>query len=488
MQELRAAGKDIRPHRLKAEHSRLMYDMLRILRPSLHRMTARKNMVSTQREDVEQHAAIAIMKALENWDPQKATFSTHVHWQIRAELQALQWFEHPERRKLVLQQPLRFLELDRPYPSPEGHDSVTLADTLTAANAVEDVESSARRHIAMHYFERVFSNHIVKQMISSRAKSNDQEEIEKKQSLLMRNRWIYICKVLHMEDPKKIAERHGISRERVRQIVNEIDDGLRGQLPRCHSKTGEVTDVARQAAPEQIHQDWEGMLIGYYMETGIDTRLLNLEAPLPTRPQAEERHATTVVVEIGASTPDTHTGQPEEHPTNVVEIRRRTVAREIVDGARIAVAAGAMLMAMTANAGAQSRAVPPQAGQRQTSAAETAETADFVASPTTARTRPEVHPATGSVRPLAQVVTRKPSWGVRMATYERLDVLRKASIQERRAWSWINGLDAAYEGGGASGFQVVYGPLTREQAGGLCHEARRYEKPCSVVTYGTTRS
>jgi len=474
MQELRTTGKDMKPHRLRSEQSRLMYDMLRILKPSLHRIGARKHMTATLRDEIEQHAAIAITRAIDDWDPAIATFSTYVHWKIMAELQTLQWVEFPDRRKLVLQQPIKFMELDRPIRTGDETGEMSMVDMLEAANGEEDVECVAREYIALHGFERVFSHNIVKQMQAYRINQTDQQKIETKHAGLLRNRWIYICRVIHLETYETIAKRHNITRERIRQVINEIDDDLKGQLPRICKTTKEVIEATRPA-PESVHEDWEGMLISFYMETGIDSRLINTDVPLPTRPLDAAEPAITVVVE------EVETPAVED---NVVHITaRRPQQLSLFKGAGLAMAAGAMLV--SAAASAQSRAIPPSAAA-----------AEPVSQPAPAvrpLPGPKAAPTVRTVRPdalqdVAKLVTQRPSWGVQMQNYPKLDALRTAASREQRSWPWLRGLTVAYAGDASTGYRAVFGPLTRDQATGLCHEAKRSERPCNVVGYGTPRA
>lgn len=490
MQELTKFQPEMKPHRLRAEQSKLMYDMLRILKPSLHRLTSRKHMTVALRDEIEQHAAIAITRAIEDWDSEKATFSTYVHWKIMAELQTLQWVEFPERRKLMLQQPLRFLELDRPMRGSEGDDDFTLGQTLISANGEEDVESNAREHIAMHCFERVFSHYISKQMQAYRANQNDQQKIEIKQSGLMRNRWIYICRVIHMETYETIAKRHDITRERIRQVIKEIDDDLRGQLPRYCKKSDSVIHATRMP-PEDLHEDWDGMLISFYMETGIDSRLINRDSELPTRPVAEVVETVKVTVEEISDEQAVNDRVNENHvdaapANNVVElVRRRPQQLSLFQGAGLAIAAGATMMSAAANA--QSRALPPAAAIEASETA-TKRSADL---PKVSRILPKTPTRkmtrTFSPQALDKIVTARPAWGVGMGSYPKLDALRTDAIKQQRTWPWLNGLTVAYSQKGSDQYRAVFGPLTKEQANGLCHEAKRHERTCTVMNYGSAK-
>ncbi len=52
-------------------------------------------------EDAEQACAIALYRAASSYDPHRALFTTHINWQLRAELQALRHRLHGDQRRAV---------------------------------------------------------------------------------------------------------------------------------------------------------------------------------------------------------------------------------------------------------------------------------------------------------------------------------------------------------------------------------------------------
>jgi len=500
MLELSRNDKGLKPRRLAAEQDRMASEMHRILKPSIRRLASRKNMTRDIQDDIDQHTYIAICRALRDWNPDIATFSTHVHWKVRAELQTLQHFEFPDRRRLATPQRISFLELDRPYTGDDG-STYTMADYLIDETSEDMVESEARRHVAMHTFERVFSHGIAKQMQQYCINQTDQDKIAARRHSLMRNRWIYIRRTLGLETYEQIAQEYKVTRERARQIIIGVDKEMKGQLPRFCKDTNQVIAATRMP-PEDIHPSWDYMLIDFYMATGEDTRLFGREASMPTRvdsydfrPEVQisvqstqemlmefDRETVATVQEPVSAVPEPIAAVVE--PSNVIPmpVPRGRILRQATVGA----IAGAMLTAAVA-ANAQSRAIPPEA--QGTRPAEI--TVDPVARTHAApRSTPRVRASTrvAPIVAMTDIVVGRPSWGVRIANYASAQQARSQWTTETRGWQWLRGLRAAYiapVGAGTHG--VAFGPLSEAQAAGMCHEAKRYAKPCQVVRFGTER-
>lgn len=502
MVELNGDKHGLRPHRLNAERDRLAHEMHRILKPSIRRLTTRKNMTRDLQDDIDQHTFIAICRALSDWNPDIATFSTHVHWKVRAELQTLQHFEFPDRRRLATPQRISFLELDRPYTGDDG-STYTMADYLIDETAEDMVEAEARRHVALHTFERVFSHAIARQMQAYCINQTDQDKIAARRHSLMRNRWIYIRRTLGLETYEQIAQEYNVTRERARQIIISVDKEARGQLPRFCKEENQIVSATRMA-PEDVHPSWDYMLIDFYMATGEDTRLFGRNTPMPTRQDSydfrpevhvAQQDVTDMLAEItrplasDAKVPAPETEHAETlrtvHVDNVVRMpeRRKSVLRQ----AAISAIAGAMLTTAVA-ANAQSRAIPPETAP-MTQALPTPEgvpNPQRMSRPSPQRSRVEVQKAT--LTPIERITVSHPSWGVRIADYASAKQAQTGWTAERKSWGWLRGLRAAYipaSAGGSHG--VAFGPLSEPQAQGMCHEAKRHSKPCQVVRFGVER-
>jgi hypothetical protein len=499
MVELNGDSHGLKPHRLKAERDRLAHEMHRILKPSIRRLTTRKNMTRDLQDDIDQHTFIAICRALTDWNPDIATFSTHVHWKVRAELQTLQHFEFPDRRRLATPQRISFLELDRPYTGDDG-STYTMADYLVDETAEDLVESEAKRHVALHTFERVFSHAIARQMQAYCINQTDQDKISARRHSLMRNRWIYIRRTLGQETYEQIAQEYSVTRERARQIIITVDREARGQLPRFCKEENRVVPATRMP-PEDVHPSWDYMLIDFYMATGEDTRLFGRGTKMPTRTESYDfrpevhvapQDVTEMLAEIARPAevaPEVRSEDPQVVPAeirdNVVRMpdRRKGLMRQ----AAITAIAGAMLTTAVA-ANAQSRAIPPEApvAHPAQSVAEAGPAPTRSVRTEAVRTRTE--PSRRTLIAIESITVNQPSWGVRIADYATAQQAKAGWATEPRSWGWLRGLRAAYiapASGGTHG--VAFGPLSEPQAQGMCHEAKRHSKPCQIVRFGVQR-
>lgn len=494
MLELSRNEANLKPFRLKAEQDRLAFEMQRILKPSIRRLAARKNMTKDLQDEIDQHTFIAICRALRDWNPEIATFSTHVHWKVRAELQTLQHFEFPDRRRLAVPVKINFLELDRPYTGEDG-STCTMADYLVDESAEDSVEAAARHHIAMHTFERAFSHAIARQMQAYCINQTDQEKIAARRHSLMRNRWIYIRRTFCLETYEQIAQEYNVTRERARQIIIGVDDDMKGQLPKFCKKTNQVVPASRKP-PEDIHPSWDYMLIDFYMATGEDTRLFNRQAPMPTRvdeydfrPEVQivEQTDAEMLAEFERIEDEAPSIAPEIVPAPIDNVVKLPNLRGALRQASLGAIAGAMLTTAVA-ANAQSRAIPPEI--------ETARSASVTIEPTGkvqhVRRQPQQARGTSErsapVVDITRIMVGQPSWGIRIANYQSAQEARKEGNGERKNWQWLRGLRAAYISPDAAGMHgIAYGPLTEGQANGMCHEAKRLSKPCQVVRFGVER-
>lgn len=70
--------------------------------------------LSSPYEDGEQACAIALHRAAQSYDPRRAAFTTHMNWQIRAELQALRHRLHGDQRRAPHRLAAETLSLDDP--------------------------------------------------------------------------------------------------------------------------------------------------------------------------------------------------------------------------------------------------------------------------------------------------------------------------------------------------------------------------------------
>ncbi len=494
MLELNGNDHGLKAHRLRAERDRYIFAIQNILRPSVRRMTNKKNLSRDLQDEFDQHTNIAIMKALSTWDPIRGKFSTHVHWEIRAELQIIQHFQHPERRRLVVATPIRKIELDRPVINDEG-GSASLMEILKDEQADENVVSGAEKYIAMRYFERVLSHYVCNRFITTTSQKSDPDFLSKIRRGIMRNLSIYVRRVLEQDTYETISNYYDITRERSRQIIAKTNKDLKGQLP-FQKTNGEIIEASFRYY-EDVHPMWNDLVYQHYADTGIDARIVNKGTPfnvgvedtteaLPNVVVVEQTQAD-IVAELDRSAP---VNQPVVRD-NVISLApaRVSLARSLRQAA-ITAGAGAMLTAAVA-AHAQSRAVPPESPapakiervERQASVVETIKPARK------APTASGAAKSTPRLVSITKISVGKNAWGVKVADFESEQAARDGWKKETRDWNWLKGLQPAYiqPTGSSVRHAVAFGPLSEQQARGMCLEARRYRKECSVVRFGMSK-
>lgn len=89
------------------------------------------------------------------------------------------------------------------------------------------------------------------------------------------------------------------------------------------------------------------------------------------------------------------------------------------------------------------------------------------------------------VIPVGKIVTSVPSWGVAVKQFDRYADIKEHWPQIRGQWSFLRGLYPAFSRDRSTkSFILIFGPLSKGQAIGLCHEARRDRRQCAPVIFG----
>ncbi|APZ99990.1 RNA polymerase subunit sigma-70 [Sphingopyxis sp. QXT-31] len=101
--------------------------------------------LSSAYEDGEQACAIALHRAAQSYDPRRAAFTTHMNWQIRAELQALRHRLHGDQRRAPHRLAAETLSLGDP----------AILDRLVDPDAELAVEGRASDYLAGRLADRL---------------------------------------------------------------------------------------------------------------------------------------------------------------------------------------------------------------------------------------------------------------------------------------------------------------------------------------------
>ncbi|AXK44129.1 sigma factor [Erythrobacter aureus] len=119
--------------RQRSNENRAFAQILKLCGPRIRHFIGHYGLVA-HREDAEQVCAIAVHRAIESYDPEKAKFTTFVNWQIRGELQSLRFRVMTDQRPSAKKVNGRTISL---------HDGATGADgELTTLEALIEDESA----------------------------------------------------------------------------------------------------------------------------------------------------------------------------------------------------------------------------------------------------------------------------------------------------------------------------------------------------------
>jgi len=324
---------DLRPARRKREEDLLVYRIFEVLKPTVRKMLRNKGMLDIMDEG-EQHGFIAIHTALNDWDHSLSSFSTHVHWKLRAEMRSLELHHFPERRKVCENIDVRMIHLNKPcQDNSEGEmdeiGNVMNLDPNGYLQIEDNVDSAMFRRNIDAALSRIAIPRINTYITGGFVDSGPVFQI-------MRDIHIFIQRTLGEESADSVAGTHGVTRERIRQITNKIDIAFKKNIKDM------LQSPRKRTEDEDI--SWELAISIYNDQAGYDIRLLD-GVPF----MDEDR---------GASTDER---APMRLPEDIeYEIRNRTENEDM----KVGLAAAAAVALASTGAQAQqdiprSRAIPP---------------------------------------------------------------------------------------------------------------------------------
>ena len=132
----RNAGGERQTARQRAETDKAFAAILKLIAPRI-RHFIRQYGLAAHWEDAEQCCAIAVHRAIEDYDPTKAQFTTFVNWQLRGELQSLRFRLMTDQRPSAQKVGARTVSLHSLGSSAEGEE-------LSIENLVEDEDALDR--------------------------------------------------------------------------------------------------------------------------------------------------------------------------------------------------------------------------------------------------------------------------------------------------------------------------------------------------------
>lgn len=132
----RQAAGERQTARQRAEIDKAFAAILKLIAPRI-RHFIRQYGLAAHWEDAEQCCAIAVHRAIEDYDPTKAQFTTFVNWQLRGELQSLRFRLMTDQRPSAQKVGARTVSLQSLGTSADGEE-------LSIENLVEDEDALDR--------------------------------------------------------------------------------------------------------------------------------------------------------------------------------------------------------------------------------------------------------------------------------------------------------------------------------------------------------
>lgn len=233
---VRAPAGAVPTNRQRVETDRIFARLLRLLAPRF-RHFIRQYGLGNHWDDAEQCCAIAVHRAVEAYEPEKAQFTTFVNWQIRGELQSLRFRLMTDQRPSAQKVQATTISLHNIAPGPDGEESALEAliededalerteraasDYLARAAAQCLIEEFVRkgRHAALETLRRKQPKRALAKALKAGERADlDPLALDSIEARLERDREILEKRVFGELADYDAPEGSGLSREQVRQI------------------------------------------------------------------------------------------------------------------------------------------------------------------------------------------------------------------------------------------------------------------------------
>jgi hypothetical protein len=132
--------------RQRAETDKAFAAILKLIAPRI-RHFIRQYGLAAHWEDAEQCCAIAVHRAIGDYDPTKAQFTTFVNWQLRGELQSLRFRLMTDQRPSAQKVGARTVSLSSLGTSPDGEE-VSIENLVEDEDALDRTLSGASDYLA----------------------------------------------------------------------------------------------------------------------------------------------------------------------------------------------------------------------------------------------------------------------------------------------------------------------------------------------------
>ncbi|MGK6356459.1 sigma factor-like helix-turn-helix DNA-binding protein [Sphingomonas sp. DT-207] len=229
--------------RQRAEVDRAFARILKLIAPRI-RHFIRQYGLTAHWDDAEQCCAIAVHRAIQAYEPEKAQFTTFVNWQIRGELQSLRFRLMTDQRPSAKKVEATTVSLSAIAISPDGEemspeamieDEDALARTEAAASdyladgAIGSLIDAYVDHLRTVGIEQLRRRPRPKREEAALRREGprlrlathgiDPAELEKLEAKLQRDREIVARRVFQASTLDDLSLETGITKERIRQIT-----------------------------------------------------------------------------------------------------------------------------------------------------------------------------------------------------------------------------------------------------------------------------
>lgn len=197
-------------------------------------------------EDAQQVCSIAVLRAIEAYEPEKAQFTTFVNWQIRGELQSLRFRVMTDQRPSAKKVEATTISLDAMSVNEDGEEMSAVAlirdeeaEARTEAAASAYLAEAATKTLIDRYISHLHDTAMARLRRQSRPKrgeagadsekrrsvwrsesfSIDQAELDELEARLSQNREVVESRLFDMARNEDDGELLGGNKERARQIA-----------------------------------------------------------------------------------------------------------------------------------------------------------------------------------------------------------------------------------------------------------------------------
>lgn len=267
--------------RQRAEVDRAFARILKLIAPRI-RHFIRQYGLTAHWDDAEQCCAIAVHRAIQAYEPEKAQFTTFVNWQIRGELQSLRFRLMTDQRPSAKKVEATTVSLSAIAISPDGEEMSPEA-MIEDEDALARTEAAASDYLAdgaIGSLIEAYVDHLRKvgiEQLRRRPRPKREEaalrregprlrlathgidpaELEKLEAKLLRDREIVARRVFQASTLDDLSLDTGITKERIRQITKRAAKTIAeiaGADPRfaVMSEYGQAAPKRRQPASAPV--------------------------------------------------------------------------------------------------------------------------------------------------------------------------------------------------------------------------------------------